>query len=51
MQVTLLFGGDGSRLYVAETATNTVAEVDFASGQVLRRLPAGEGGDGLAIKE
>jgi DNA-binding beta-propeller fold protein YncE len=49
--VTLLFGDDGSRLYVAETATNTVAEVDFASGQVLRRLPAGEGGDGLAIKE
>jgi DNA-binding beta-propeller fold protein YncE len=51
VQVTLLFGDDGSRLYVAETATNTVAEVDFASGEVLRRLPAGEGGDGLAIKE
>lgn len=51
VQVTLLFSDDGSRLYVAETAANTIAEVDFASGEVLRRLPAGEGGDGLAIME
>ncbi|MFN4114341.1 MAG: YncE family protein [Sphingomonadaceae bacterium] len=48
-QVTILWSGDGQRIYVAETGTNTVAEVDYASGMVLRRLAAGEGGDGLAI--
>ncbi|MGB3806716.1 MAG: YncE family protein, partial [Erythrobacter sp.] len=48
-QVTILWSDDGERIYVAETASNTVAEVDYASGKVLRRLPAGEGGDGLAI--
>ncbi|MBV7260125.1 YncE family protein [Erythrobacter crassostreae] len=48
-QVTILWSDDGERIYVAETASNTVAEVDYASGKVLRRLPAGEGGDGVAI--
>ena len=48
-QVTILWSDDGERIYVAETASNTVAEVDFASGTVLRRLPGGEGGDGMAI--
>lgn len=48
-QVTILWSDDGSRIYVAETASNTVAEVDYASGTVLRRLPGGEGGDGMAI--
>ena len=48
-QVTILWSDDGERVYVAETASNTVAEVDFASGEVLRRLPTGEGGDGMAI--
>nr|WP_298928465.1 YncE family protein [uncultured Erythrobacter sp.] len=48
-QVTILWSDDGERIYVAETASNTVAEVDYASGKVLRRLPTGEGGDGLAI--
>lgn len=47
-QVTILFGGDG-RLYAAETGRNTIAEVDLAAGKVLRRIPAGENGDGLAI--
>jgi DNA-binding beta-propeller fold protein YncE len=50
-QVTLVFSADGERLYAAETATSTVAEVDFATGAVLRRLPSGDGGDGLAIFE
>ena len=50
-QVTLVFSEDGSHLYAAETATNTIAEIDFASGEVLRRLPTGEGGDGLAVFE
>ena len=49
VQVTLVFSEDGSRLYAAETATDTIAEVDFASGEVLRRLPTGPGGDGLAV--
>jgi DNA-binding beta-propeller fold protein YncE len=48
-QVTILWSDDGSKVYVAETASDTVAEVDYASGKVLRRLKAGEGGDGLAI--
>lgn len=48
-QVTILWSKDGKRIYVAETASDTVAEVDYAAGTVLRRLKAGEGGDGLAI--
>lgn len=48
-QVTILWSDDGSRIYVAETASDTVAEVDYASGKVLRRLAVGEGGDGMAI--
>ncbi len=48
-QVTILFSRDGRRLYAAETGRNQVAEVELASGRVLRRLPAGAQGDGLAI--
>ena len=48
-QVTILFSADGKRLYAAETGSNQVAEVDLAAGTVLRRLPAGKNGDGLAI--
>ncbi len=48
-QVTILWSNDGERIYVAETASNTVAEVDYATGKVTRRLSTGEGGDGLAI--
>jgi YVTN family beta-propeller protein len=48
-QVTILFSADGKRLYAAETGRNQVAEIDFASGAVLRRLDAGKNGDGLAL--
>mgnify|MGYP000907642529 CR=1 FL=1 len=48
-QVTILFSADGARLYAAETGRNQVAEVDLASGNVLRRIAAGANGDGLAI--
>lgn len=48
-QVTILFSRDGKRLYAAETGRDQVAEVEFPSGRVLRRLPAGRQGDGLAI--
>ncbi len=48
-QVTILFSPDGERIYVAEVGNDKVAEVDFVSGKVLRRLPTGDGGDGLAI--
>jgi YVTN family beta-propeller protein len=48
-QVTILFSADGKRIYAAETGSNQVAEVELSSGRVLRRLPAGENGDGLAI--
>ena len=48
-QVTILFSRDGRRVYAAETGRNLVAEIDLASGRVLRRLPAGANGDGLAI--
>ena len=48
-QVTILFSSDGKLLYAAETGSDVVAEVDLATGVVLRRLPAGKNGDGLAI--
>ena len=48
-QVTILFSVDGKLLYAAETGRDTVAEVELATGKVLRRLPAGKNGDGLAI--
>ena len=48
-QVTILFGADGRRLYVAETGIDRIAEVDVETGRVLGRLPAGKNGDGLAI--
>jgi YVTN family beta-propeller protein len=49
LQVTILWSDDGKRIYVAETASDTVAEVDYKSGKVLRRIKVGKGGDGLAI--
>lgn len=48
-QVTILFSEDGETIYVAETGTDTVAEIDFATGTVRRRLSAGRQGDGLAV--
>jgi YVTN family beta-propeller protein len=48
-QVTILFSADGKRIYAAETGRDTIAEVELATGMVLRRLPAGKNGDGLAI--
>ncbi|WP_447756910.1 hypothetical protein [Sphingopyxis fribergensis] len=48
-QVTLLFSADSKRLYAAETGHDKVAEIDVASGKVLRRIAAGKNGDGLAI--
>lgn len=48
-QVTILFSADGKRIYAAETGRDTIAEVELATGEVLRRLPAGKNGDGLAI--
>lgn len=48
-QVTILWSPDGERIYVAETGTDTIAEVDFSTGKVLRRFSGGDGGDGLAI--
>ncbi len=50
-QVTILFSPDGERIYVAETRNDTIAEVDFDTGEVLRRLPGTGGGDGIAIIE
>lgn len=47
--VTLVFSSDGERLYAAQTRSNMIAEVEFATGKVLRRFPTGEGGDGLAV--
>ncbi len=48
-QVTLIWSGDGQRLYAAETARNQVAEIDVANGKVLRRIDVGKNGDGLAV--
>lgn len=49
LQVTILWSPDGERIYVAETGTDTVAEVEYRSGKVLRRISTGDGGDGLGI--
>ena len=48
-QVTILFSADGERLYVAETGRDRVAELDFGTGEVLRRFAAGDQSDGLAL--
>ena len=48
-QVTLLFSPDSKRLYAAETGHDKIAEIDVASGEVLRRIATGKQGDGLAI--
>jgi DNA-binding beta-propeller fold protein YncE len=48
-QVTLLFSPDSKRLYAAETGHDKVAEIDVASGKVLRRIAAGKQGDGLGL--
>lgn len=48
-QVTILFSEDGKYIYAAETGINRIAEIDFAKGEIVGRLPAGEDGDGLAI--
>lgn len=50
-QVTILFDATGKRLYAAETGAARVAEIDLASGKVLRRLVAGKGSDGLGISQ
>lgn len=49
MQVTLIWSGDGKRLYAAETGRNQIAEIDADSGKVLRRIDVGKNGDGLAV--
>jgi YVTN family beta-propeller protein len=48
-QVTLLFSNDGRKLYAAETGRDKVAEIDFVTGNVIRRFDVGKNGDGLAI--
>lgn len=48
-QVTLLFSADSNRIYAAETGHDRVAEIDVATGKLLRRMAAGKNGDGLAI--
>ncbi|MDY7099094.1 MAG: YncE family protein [Pseudomonadota bacterium] len=48
-QVTILWSDDGNTIYVAETASDTVAEVDYQNGELIRRIKVGDGGDGLAI--
>jgi DNA-binding beta-propeller fold protein YncE len=50
-QVTISWSADGRLIYVAETGTDTIAEIDFESGQLIRRFNVGEGGDGLAVLE
>lgn len=49
MQVTLAISSDSRTAYVAETGRDQIAEVDLRSGKVLRRIPTGKGGDGLAV--
>lgn len=48
-QVTILFSRDGATLYAAETGRDRVAEIDIATGKVVRRIAAGKNGDGLGL--
>jgi YVTN family beta-propeller protein len=49
IQVTAVFARDGNAIYVAESGRGTIAEVELATGLVIRRIPAGKGSDGLGI--
>lgn len=49
--VTMLFSPDGKRLWVAATASSAVAEIDTGSWEIVRRLDAGKGADGLAFSK
>lgn len=49
MQVTIVVSRNSRTAYVAETGRDQVAEVDLRAGTVLRRIPTGKGGDGLAL--
>lgn len=51
MQVTIMFANDGKRLYAAETGKAQIAEVDLATGKLLRTLAAGKGADGLGYSD
>lgn len=50
-QVTILFSPDGTRLYVAETGLNRIAEIDMVEGKLIGRLAGGTDGDGLGIAD
>ncbi|MBI4585976.1 MAG: hypothetical protein HY717_18350 [Planctomycetes bacterium] len=45
----LALSGDGRRLFAAEYGSGTVAEIDLASGEVVRRLKVGRQPSGLAV--
>lgn len=47
--VTLVEGSSPERVLAAETGLDTVAEVDLTFGRVVRRIPVGLRGDGLAL--
>lgn len=49
MQVTLAWSDLPGRILVAETGRNQIAEVDIAAGRIVRRIPVGRNGDGLAL--
>ena len=49
MQVTIAISSNSRLAYVAETGSDQIAEVDLRAGKVLRRIPTGRGGDGLAV--
>ena len=49
MQVTIAISSNSRLAYVAETGSDRIAEVDLRAGKVLRHIPTGKGGDGLAV--
>lgn len=51
VQVTVHLTPDGAKAYVAETGADKIAEVDLNTGEVIRRIATGKGGDGLALAE
>lgn len=47
--VTMLWSNDGSRLWVAATGSQTVAEIDAESWSIARTFSVGAGSDGLGF--
>ncbi|NNU15513.1 YncE family protein [Parvularcula sp. ZS-1/3] len=47
LPVTMLYGPEGKRLWVAATREQMIYEIDTSTNEITRKMKAGEGSDGL----